>query len=432
MPLIVWGVNHETAPLELRERFAVRHNNLATALQRVSNSNVLQELVILATCNRSEWYCVADDASSVLTQLSDYYELSLVELQQHAYCYTESTAIDHLLRVSCGLNSMVLGEPQIFGQVKDAYQFANQTGSVGPYMHFLFRHVFAATKRIRQESAIGENPVSMASAALNLAKCIFSDVHQLHVVLIGIGEMTLSALKYFHDSGAASITLANRTRSKAEEHAVPFGATAVGLNALIPSLSKANIVISATSSIEPIITRETLKQAMQTPRQRPLLLLDLAMPRDIAPDADQFDFVYLYNIDDLKQITADGLEKRKMSAKRAEKLIADEVVHYMKLFSERRFAGTIRAYREQVETLRAQEIEKAMRALGAGEEPEDVLQTMARALTNKLMHQPSVQLRQASYHGHVEVLEVAKRILGIGEQQIFNEDLTLFDPIEKV
>ncbi len=425
MPLIVWGIHYETAPLALREQVAVRHHDLAELLQYLSN--YLQEVVALTTCHRSEWYCFADDPSLILTKLADYYQLSVSTLQEYGYCYTEAAAVEHLLRVSCGLNSMVLGEPQIFGQVKNAFQQACQIGCVGPYMQFLFRQVFAATKRIRHQSAISENPVSVASAALNLAKCIFTDIHQLHIVLIGINEMTLSALKYFYQSGASSITLANRTFSKAEALCTTYSATPVRLDQLVPVLSQANLVISATASATPIVTETMLQQALQCPRQRPLLLLDLAMPRDIEPGAAQFDFVYLYNIDDLQRITTQGLEKRKVQAKYAEKLIAQEVAHYQKLVSERRFNGMIRAYREQVEAIRAQELDKALRALANGQDPAAVMQGLARTLTNKLMHQPSVQLRHASYHGHIEVLEAAKRLLGIGGP--LSEDWQL-DPIE--
>ena len=263
MPLIVWGINHETAPLLMREQFAIRNSDVSSVLQQLTNNQAIQEMVLLATCNRSEWYCICDHTTDLLLLLANFYQVSSVELQQHGYCYTESAAIEHLLCVSCGLNSMILGEPQIFGQVKAAFQAASQVGSVGPYMHFLFRHVFAATKRIRYESGIGENPVSMASAALNLAKYIFSEVHQLHVVLVGLGEMTRSALNYFHNSGAASITLVNRTLSKAEAVAKPLGVNVAGLEQLTQLLTNANIVISATASNEPIITQAMLKHAMQ-------------------------------------------------------------------------------------------------------------------------------------------------------------------------
>jgi len=427
MALIVWGVNHETASFVMREQVAICNADLASTLPQLTNNGVLQELVLVSTCNRSEWYIVADESARVIELLAEHYNLSLEALQQSAYCYKEAAAIDHLLRVCCGLNSMILGEPQIFGQVKDAYQMACQVGCVGPYLQFLFNHVFSATKRIRQYSKIGENPVSMASAALNLAKCIFSDVFDLHVVLVGVSEMTLSALKYFHNSGAASITIANRTFSKAQEYAIQYQAQAVELKNIIPSIARANIVISATGSSSPVISDAMLKQALKLPRQRPLLLLDLGMPRDIEVPSEPFDFVYLYNIDDLKQITQEGMAKRKTAAKHAEKLIKDEVQHFIKLFSERRFAGMIKAYRGQAENLRIQEVNKAIRALNSGQDPAVVLHSMARALTNKLMHQPSIQLRQASYHGHVEVLEVAKRILGIGEHNILNDDPTLLD-----
>ena len=356
--------------------------------------------------------------------VSETHQVSLDELESHCYCYADGEAINHMLSVSCGLDSMILGEPQIFGQIKNAFQVACEAGSVGHFMHFLFTQLFSATKRVRTDSEICQNPVSLPSAALNLAKCIFTDVNTLNVLLIGVGDMTVSALNYFSDNGAQSITVANRTLSKAQVLAEQHGACAIGLDDLLPALVKADVVITATASTQNIISATLLKQAQQKKRQlRPHLLFDLAVPRDIEPSAGDCEHTYLYNIDDLKEITQTGLAKRGVAAIEARKMIATEVAHCLKLISEREFEDTIRMYREQINVIREQEVAKAIRLLQSGKPADEVLNTMARALTNKLIHQPSVELRQASYHGRTDVIEIAKRLLGIADVEKPNDGL---------
>ncbi len=425
MSLIVCGVNHKTAPLPLREQLAITQERQADAVQQAINTSSLVEAVILSTCNRSEIYAIADHEDAVVDWLCDFHELALDRWQDHAYIYKDEQAVNHLLSVCCGLDSMVLGEPQIFGQVKDAFHIATESGSVGPYINLLFHHVFSVTKRIRTETSIGKSPVSVASAAINLAKCIFTDFKQLNVLLIGIGEMTESAQRYFSDHKVQKMFIANRTLAKAEHFAKKNNAHPISLADINEILPQVDIILSATASAEPLLTYQMMEQAVNTVRKRPFLLLDLAVPRDIEASVAELEGAYLYNIDDLLQITQAGLAQREEAALAAQKIIEHEVIHFTKHLQEKQFSATIRAYRQQAEALRQQEVANALRMLAKGQEPEKVLTSMARSLTNKLMHQPSVQLRQASYSGHWEILAAAKRLFGLAEGDCPVQQLSL-------
>ena len=429
MPLIVCGVNHKTAPLPLREQLAFAPERQGDAIQQAINAPSLVEAVILSTCNRSEIYAIADHEDVVMNWLCDFHSLALSRWQDHAYIHKDEQAVNHLISVCCGLDSMVLGEPQIFGQVKDAFQVATESGSVGPYINLLFHHAFSVTKRIRTETAIGKSPVSVASAAVNLAKCIFTDFKQLNVLLIGIGEMSESAQRYFLDQKVKKTFIANRTLAKAEKFAEKYHAYPIRLTDIGELLPQVDIVLSATASPEPLLTYNMVKQAVNTVRKRPLLLLDLAVPRDIEPSVANLEESYLYNIDDLLAITQAGLAQREEAARVAQKIIMQEVVHFTKHLQEKQFSSTIRAYRQQAEDLRKQEVANALCLLAKGHDPEKVLTSMARSLTNKLMHQPSVQLRQASYSGHWEILAAAKRLFGLTENDCPVQQLSLSEEI---
>jgi glutamyl-tRNA reductase len=413
MGLYVFGLNHNSADLVLREKLAVTAENRVSALTSLISDPDIDEAVILSTCNRCELYCISPSNVAPLAWLQHYHLISLAELSPHLYIFEGNAALKHLFRVAGGLDSMVLGESEIFGQVKDAFQTAVEVGAVGSQFHGLFQHVFTVTKQIRNQTGIGEQPVSIAYTAVNLAKCIFANLSALRILLVGAGQTVQLAAEHFAKLGVSHMTVANRTLEHAEELAKNFQANAITLDKIPDYLPNVDVVLTATGSEVPLLTAPTVSTALSANRRQPLFMVDLAVPRDIDPAVGTLDGVYLYNIDDLKKMTDAGLAKREAAAKIAEKMIQAEVTAYLHRLNDLDFAAAVRVYRDQVGRIREIELEKALHQLKNGEDPETVLRSMARTLTNKLMHAPSVQLRQAGSQGQQEFLEVAKRLLGI-------------------
>lgn len=413
MGFIALGINHKTASVNLREKVAFLPESLPQALQAACASTGVSELAILSTCNRTEFYGLGD-SQVLLNWLGQQRQLSIQELSHCVYVHHDKDALRHLMRVASGLDSMVLGEPQIFGQVKVAYQHAQQAGTMGQHLDRVFQQTFAAVKRVRTETAIGANPVSIGFAAVQLAKQIFSDFEQAQALLVGAGEMISLVAKHLKEQGVRHMTIANRSLERAEHLAAELGgAKTVLLSDLAEVLHHADIVISCTGSQLPIIGKGMVERALKKRRYQPMFMVDIAVPRDIEPEVDELDDVYLYTVDDLESTIEENRRARQHAAQQAEKLIEECALQFLHGQRAQAATGLVTAYRQQVEQLRLAEIAKAQQSLAQGVNPHDVLERLSRNLTNKLMHAPSVQLKQAAASNAHDKLAWAVDLLGI-------------------
>jgi glutamyl-tRNA reductase len=417
MAFIALGINHKTASVDVRERVAFTPEQLVEALQQLCRITPSREAAILSTCNRSELYLEQDhpSADEVLAWLAGYHNLSLEELRACAYVHQDDAAVRHMMRVASGLDSMVLGEPQILGQMKSAYAVAREAGTVGPLLGRLFQATFSTAKTVRTDTAIGENPVSVAFAAVSLARQIFSDLHRSQALLIGAGETITLVARHLHEQGVKRIVVANRTLERASLLAEEFGAHAVLLADMPQELVNSDIVISSTASQLPILGKGAVERALKQRRHKPIFMVDIAVPRDIEPEVGELDDVYLYTVDDLHEVVAENLKSRQGAAQAAEELVGAGVEDFMQRLRELAAVDVLRAYRQQAERLRDEEVAKAQRLLQNGTAAEEVLAQLARGLTNKLLHAPSVQLKKLSADGRFDALAVAQELFALDE-----------------
>jgi len=415
MRLLAVGINHKTAPIEIRERVAFATDRLPEALHDLRARSRVEEAAILSTCNRTELMCCVKDttADEVVTWLGDYHHLRKDQVAPYIYLHPEQNAVRHMLRVASGLDSMILGEPQILGQIKTAYATAIQAGTVGTLLGRLFQHTFSVAKQVRTDTAIGSSPVSVAFAAVSLAKQIFDDLPQRTVMLIGAGETIELAARHLHENGIGRIIIANRTVEKAHALASNFNGYAIELSEIPAHLAEADIVISSTASPLPILGKGAVESAIKARKHRPMLMVDIAVPRDIEAEVGELRDIYLYTVDDLQEIIQEGLKSRQEAAKQAEEIIDTQVTRFMGWMQSLDSVSTIRAYREQAERVRDEEIEKARRMLERGMPAAEVLQSLARGLTNKLTHTPSAQMKQAGFDGRNELLDAARELFDL-------------------
>ncbi|HYQ37439.1 MAG TPA: glutamyl-tRNA reductase [Pseudomonas sp.] len=415
MAFLALGINHKTASVAVRERVAFGPEQLVDALQQLCRVTPCHEAAILSTCNRSELYLELDEAraEAILAWLAEYHGLSLDELRACAYIHQDDQAVRHMMRVACGLDSMILGEPQILGQMKDAYATARQAGTLGPLLGRLFQATFSTAKTVRTDTRIGENPVSVAFAAVSLAKQIFSDLPGSQALLIGAGETITLVARHLHEQGIRRIVVANRTLERASVLAEEVGGQAVLLEDIPEQLVGSDIVISSTASPLPILGKGTVERALKKRKHRPVFMVDIAVPRDIEPEVGELDDVYLYTVDDLHEVIAENLRNRQDAARAAEELVVAGVGEFMERLRERDSVDLLRSYRTRAEQLRDEELAKALRLLGNGTPAEDVLAQLARGLTNKLLHAPSVQLKKFSAAGRHDALAVAQELLDL-------------------
>ena len=417
MAFLALGINHKTASVAVRERVAFTPEQLVEALQQLCRHTASQGAAILSTCNRSELYLEQDQlsAEAVLAWLADYHQLSLEDLRACAYIHQDESAVRHMMRVACGLDSMVLGEPQILGQMKSAYAVAREAGTVGPLLGRLFQATFSTAKQVRTDTAIGENPVSVAFAAVSLAKQIFSDLHRSQALLIGAGETITLVARHLYEQGVKRIVVANRTLERASLLAEQFGAHAVLLSEIPQELVNSDIVISSTASQLPILGKGAVERALKQRKHKPIFMVDIAVPRDIEPEVGDLDDVYLYSVDDLHEVIAENLKSRQGAAQAAEELVGVGTEDFMLRLRELAAVDVLRAYRQQAERLRDDELSKALRLLANGNSADEVLAVLARGLTNKLLHAPSVQLKKFSASGRVDALAVAQELFALDE-----------------
>jgi glutamyl-tRNA reductase len=412
MTLLALGLNHQTAPVALREQVAFADDALLDALRSLHALPGVDEAALLSTCNRTELYLeVAPDCEpAVLDWLAAHHRLGRDALQAYMYRHADADAVRHLFRVATGLDSLVLGEPQILGQVKEAWQAARAAGALKTPLDRLFQQCFAVAKRVRTDTRIGAHPVSVAYASVRLAQQVFAELDQATVLLIGAGETIELAARHLLDANARRLLVANRTLEHAQQLAHRFGGVALPLSDLDRHLAEADIVISATASREPVLRRASVEAAIRARRRRPMFLLDLAVPRDIEAGVAELEDVFLYTIDDLDQVISENRRSRRIAADEAETLITLQVEQFMAWWRGSQHQDALKQLRARGENARDAWLLKAREQLAQGHDPSEVLDALAHGLTNKLLHAPTAALRQAALDGDAVLLEAAARI----------------------
>ncbi len=415
MHLFTVGVNHTTAPIDIRENVAFQNEKLGHALRDLSMHGI-HEAAILSTCNRTEVYCNTEDPQKALQWLANYHQLQPQNIQPYMYTLPSQDAVKHAFRVASGLDSMVLGEPQILGQMKQAVKIAESAGTLGTLLHKLFQRTFAVAKEVRSNTEIGANSLSMAAASVKLAQRIFGDLQRQKVLLIGAGEMVELCAEHFATQKPASITIANRTLERAQDLAARIGGNAILLADLPDRLSEFDIVITSTASTLPIVGLGMVERAIRARKHKPMFMVDLAVPRDIEPEAGELDDIFLYTVDDLAAVVQEGLVNRQEAAVQAEGIIELRVDHFMHWLKTRDAVPTIRALREQADRLRLSELEKAQKQLARGDDPAAVMEALSNALTNKLLHGPSHALNNTVGDEHTQLDSLLRQLYQLNHQ----------------
>ncbi|OGT34800.1 MAG: glutamyl-tRNA reductase [Gammaproteobacteria bacterium RIFCSPHIGHO2_12_FULL_37_14] len=417
MTIFVIGINYKTAPVNVRERVYFALDKQGLYLRDVLSCSGIHEAILLSTCNRSELYCDADDLDIAREWFCTQTTLARSILEPLIYSYQNEDAIAHIMQVACGLDSMILGESQIFGQIKEAFSESCTAGAVGTLFHRLFQQVFSVAKEIRTTTSIGACPVSVASAAIHFAKHKISEFSQANIVLIGAGSMSELLLRYLKGQSVGSVTLVNRTEktlSLLEE----INGKVAKLEQLESTLANADLVFSATGSATPIVTQAMISAVMNARMNHSLVLIDIAVPRDIESSVGDLENVQLYCVDDLKVIIENNRQGREHAANKVREMIHEKSIECMKeLQSIENIKQTIQVYRGQIEDLCQTELVKAKQQLQRGIDPSQVLDEFARAFTKKLLHVPSVQLRQAGMEKRVELLSLARQLFAIPESK---------------
>lgn len=412
MQLYVIGVNHTTAPIQIREHVAFSSEHLGSALRELTLHDA-SEAAILSTCNRTELYCSTDNPEKPLQWLSKYHKLETNSIQPYIYTLPHNEAVKHAFRVASGLDSMVLGEAQILGQFKQSVKIAQDAGTLGTLLHKLFQRTFEVAKEVRTNTDIGANSISMAAAAVKLAQRIFGDLSQQKVLFIGAGEMIALCADHFSAQKPKSMVVANRTLERGVELAEKVDGTAILLNDLPERFAEFDIVVTSTASQLPIIGLGMVESAIKARRHRPIFMVDLAVPRDIEPEVAQLDDVFLYTVDDLAQVVTDGMVNRQEAAVDAELIVQARVENFMSWMKKRDAVPTIKAMRDQAEATRKAELDKAIRLIQKGESAEKVLEALSTALTNKFLHAPSHALNQAHSDEQAKLEQLMKQIYQI-------------------
>ncbi|RSZ59260.1 glutamyl-tRNA reductase [Massilia atriviolacea] len=404
MQLLAVGLNHTTAPVSLREQLALAPDQLGQAVQaargwfaRIDNRGG-DEAAILSTCNRTEMYAASDVANPLDASahfLADYHKLNFAELRPHLYMLPHDAAVRHAFRVASGLDSMVLGEPQILGQMKDAMRLADEAGGLGTYLHQLFQRSFSVAKEVRTTTEIGAHSVSMAAAAVRLSQRIFDKISDQNVLFIGAGEMIELCATHFAAQNPKNITIANRTMERGETLAHRFNGKAIRLAALPEQLAQFDIVISCTASSLPLIGLGLVERAIKARRHKPMFMVDLAVPRDIEPEVGRLDDVFLYTVDDLGQVVQTGLESRQAAVAQAEAIIETRVQSFMHWIDDRAMVPVIQDLQENSEAMRLFELERAKKMLARGDDVDAVLDALSKGLTAKFLHGPQQALHRA-------------------------------------
>ncbi|HIG78585.1 MAG TPA: glutamyl-tRNA reductase [Cycloclasticus sp.] len=413
--LLTLGLNHNTAPIEIREKLVFSPERLTRSLQSLSNLSSIEEAAILSTCNRTEIYCdIADhQTDQLIAWLATHHQLDENSIRAYLYNHTDHQSIKHMSRVACGLDSMVLGEPQILGQMKTAYQHASDAGTLGKYLGRLFQHTFQVAKKVRTDTAIGSSPVSVAFAGVKLAQQIFGDLKSQTALLIGAGETIELSAQHLKEQGIGRLIVANRTLEKAHTIAAQGNGYAIEIKDIPEHLPEADIIISSTASQLPILGKGSVETAILKRKHKPIFMMDLAVPHDIEKEVGTLSDVYLYCVDDLKNIVDDGLQSRREAAEQAEDIIDIQVSHFQTWIRAQDASQTIQQLRQQSNQTREELLQKALSSLNNGLPAEQVLARLANDLTNKILHAPSSTLKQAASEGNNDLLSAAQQLFNL-------------------
>ena len=417
MHLFAFGINHKTAPVTIREQAAFAPERLPDALEDITERAGVDEAAILSTCNRTEIYCRLDqgDSHRAVRWFCDYHRLPANDIRPHLYVHPDQEAVKHAFRVAAGLDSLVLGEPQILGQMKSAFTTAHKLGATGKILNRLFQQTFSVAKQVRTDTAIGASAVSVAYAAVTLARKIFQDITEKRVLLIGAGETIELVARHLREQGVSHIVVANRTVERAELLAGEIQGEAISLAELPERLHEADIIISSTASQLPILGKGAVETALKQRKHRPMFMVDLAVPRDIEPEVGGLADVYLYTVDDLHEVIQENMQSRLEAAREAEKIIDIQVVDFMRWVRSLDSVPAIRQLRETTAAVCEAELKRAQRRLARGEDPQKVMALLARAIANKFTHAPSDALKKASHDGDAQLLDSARRLFDLGD-----------------
>jgi glutamyl-tRNA reductase len=414
MPLHILGLNHNTAPVEIREQVVFTGVEVDQALAAVMQLEGVAEAVVLSTCNRTEFYVETTESGQNMLKawLSDDQTLN-EEACAALFTLNKEEAIRHLFRVACGLDSMVLGEPQILGQLKDAYRAAEEHGTVGSQLNRLFHHTFSVAKKVRTDTEIGSSPVSVAYAAVNLANQFFAGFSKHTALLIGAGVTMELVAKHLYRKDIGRLFVANRNLERAQNLASQFEGFALPLSEIEGTLPEADILISSTASTDIIVSAEQMTSAIKARKHRPVFAVDIAVPRDLDPDISKLADVYLYTIDDLDKVIVEGQNNREAAALDANRILDDEIRRYLSIERSKEVAPVITALRDHGDELREQVLAQARRRLAKGADSDEVLEYVTSALLKKLLHQPSVRLREAGENSDREFVEAVRELFGL-------------------
>jgi len=417
MQLFACGVNHHTAPVAIRERVAFPADILARALADVTGRAVAQEAAILSTCNRTEVYCHTTDPEVVVDWMAEFHSLKPREVKPYLYTLPGDQAVKHAFRVASGLDSMVLGETQILGQMKQAAIKAHEAGTLGLLLNKLFQRTFSVAKQVRTATEIGANTVSMSAAAVTLAERIFPSIAEQAVLFIGAGEMIELVATHFAARNPRRLMVVNRTVDRARDLANKFGGEAATLTALPELLPDFDILVTSTASPLPIVGLGLVERALKQRKHRPIFMVDLAVPRDIEAEVAELDDVFLYTVDDLGEVVRAGHDARHAKVEQAEAIISASVHEFMHWMDTRRAVPTLRALRDHGERLRRHELEKALKALHRGDDPQGILEALSHGLANKFLHEPSHALNKSSGQERDELSRIVARLYNLHNEQ---------------
>ena len=415
MSILAYGLNYRTASVELRERVAFPEDAVRDALLQVKRIAGVSEAAIISTCNRTELYCaIAPEAEQQLTDwLAQHRPVSADELHDAAYKHWDQDAARHQIRVASGLDSQVLGEPQIMGQVKAAYETARTAGTLGPELNLLSQITLRTAKEVRTQTEIGRNPISVAYAAVTLAQQLFSDLKSKRALLLGAGETISLVADHLHSQGIGKQAIANRTLANAEILAAKYDAEAMQLTDIADRLAEFDIVIASTGSSLPVVGKGAVEVAIKQRRRRPIFMVDIAVPRDIEPEVGSLPDVYLYSIDDLTQIIEANIAQRRSAAENAENYVHEGTRLYVRETRIQRDRELLRAFRDQAKDIQEAELERARKDLTRGTDPDRVLERLSNSLTNKLIHTPTLAIREASADGRTDILDFMRKLYDV-------------------
>ncbi|MEO8164407.1 MAG: glutamyl-tRNA reductase [Betaproteobacteria bacterium] len=413
MQLFAFGMNHNTAPLAVREQVTFNAENIEAALRDLVAHEPVREAAIISTCNRTEIYCSTPEPVRAIDWLARFHHLKAPHLEPFLYTFPRERAVTHAFRVASGLDSMVIGEPQILGQMKDAVKSAEHAGTLGTVLHRLFQSTFSVAKEVRSQTHIGTSSVSMAAAAIKLAERIYPSIAGQKILFVGAGEMIELCATHFAAKEPREMMFANRSMERGALLANRFRGSVITLNDLPDQLSQHDIVVTCTASTLPILGKGMIERAIKLRRHRPILMIDLAVPRDVEPEVAELDDVFLYSVDDLGKIVQEGLDSRYAAVAQAEAIINTNVHAFMQWLQNRELVPTIRALRDQAERTRRHELERAARMLARGDDPARVLEQLSHSLTNKFLHAPTQALNDVETSERDALVAALTRLHGV-------------------